>query len=70
MNLLILGTETFHMYCNVCNGTGQVMKVTNTILGRMQSTSICDNCSGTGKIVSNRPPGSIIPYLIIKLTGL
>ena len=36
------------------------MKVTNTILGRMQSTSICDNCSGTGKIVSNRPPGSDI----------
>ena len=34
------------------------MKVTNTILGRMQSTSICNNCSGTGKVVTNRPPGS------------
>ena len=24
--------------CHVCNGTGQVTKITNTILGRMQST--------------------------------
>ena len=44
--------------CRTCNGTGQVTKYTNTILGRMQSTSICDNCSGTGKIVINKPSGS------------
>ena len=44
--------------CRVCNGTGQVTKYTNTILGRMQSTSVCDNCSGTGKIVINKPSGS------------
>jgi|TARA_B100001093_G_scaffold27241_3_gene23884 molecular chaperone DnaJ len=44
--------------CRVCNGTGQVTSYTNTILGRMQSTSVCDNCSGTGKTVINRPVGS------------
>ena len=44
--------------CRTCNGTGQVTKYTNTILGRMQSTSVCDNCSGTGKIVINKPSGS------------
>ena len=44
--------------CRTCNGTGQVTKYTNTILGRMQSTSVCDNCSGTGKIVINKPLGS------------
>ncbi len=44
--------------CRTCGGSGQVTQITNTILGRMQSTTICSNCSGTGKIVSNRPPGS------------
>ena len=44
--------------CRTCNGTGQVTKYTNTILGRMQSTSVCDSCSGTGKIVINKPSGS------------
>ena len=44
--------------CRACGGSGQVTQVTNTILGRMQSTTICSNCSGTGKIVTNRPSGS------------
>ena len=26
--------------CTTCNGSGQVSRITNTILGRMQSTSI------------------------------
>ena len=44
--------------CRTCGGSGQVTQVTNTILGRMQSTTTCINCSGTGKIVTNRPSGS------------
>ena len=44
--------------CRVCNGSGQITQITNTILGRMQSTTTCNNCSGTGKVVSNKPPGS------------
>ncbi|WP_298152481.1 molecular chaperone DnaJ [Flavobacterium sp.] len=41
--------------CPTCNGSGQVMRVTNTILGRMQSASTCNTCGGTGQIVESKP---------------
>lgn len=41
--------------CSTCHGAGQVMKVTNTILGRMQTASTCHVCGGTGQIIDNRP---------------
>jgi len=44
--------------CGACKGRGQVMRVTNTILGRMQSASTCPKCNGSGQIISNRPAGS------------
>ena len=44
--------------CRTCEGKGQVMRVTNTILGRMQSASTCPKCNGSGQIISNRPVGS------------
>ena len=44
--------------CSQCGGSGQVTQITNTILGRMQSTTPCNVCSGTGKIVSRKAPGS------------
>ena len=44
--------------CSQCGGSGQVTQITNTILGRMQSTSTCNVCTGTGKIVSRKAPGS------------
>ena len=44
--------------CRTCEGKGQVMRVTNTILGRMQSASTCPKCNGGGQIISNRPAGS------------
>ena len=37
--------------CNVCNGTGQVRQVQNTILGQMQTTKTCTNCHGTGEVI-------------------
>lgn len=43
--------------CSTCGGNGQVMQVTNTVLGRMQQTSICPRCNGNGKIIGNRPSG-------------
>ncbi len=43
--------------CTTCRGNGQVTQITNTVLGRMQQTSICPQCSGSGKIIGNRPPG-------------
>mgnify|MGYP001238427614 FL=1 len=44
--------------CNVCNGSGQVNKITNTILGRMQTSAPCNSCGGFGQSINNRPPGS------------
>ena len=44
--------------CGTCKGRGQVMRVTNTILGRMQSASTCPKCNGSGQVISNRPSGS------------
>ena len=37
--------------CTVCNGTGQVKQVQNTILGQMQTTRTCSNCHGTGEVI-------------------
>lgn len=37
--------------CSVCNGTGQVRQVQNTILGQMQTTKTCNNCHGTGEVI-------------------
>jgi molecular chaperone DnaJ len=44
--------------CSTCKGTGQVMKIANTILGRMQTSSVCPSCNGNGKTLLNRPSGS------------
>ena len=41
--------------CTTCNGQGQVMRVTNTILGRMQSASTCPSCGGSGQILDKKP---------------
>ena len=40
--------------CSSCQGSGQVRKVVNTMLGQMVSTSTCPTCSGEGKIVNQR----------------
>ncbi len=40
--------------CTTCNGSGQVRKVVNTIMGQMVSTSTCPTCAGEGKIVKER----------------
>jgi molecular chaperone DnaJ len=37
--------------CGMCNGTGQVRQVQNTILGQMQTTRTCSNCHGTGEVI-------------------
>ena len=44
--------------CPHCGGTGQVTRVSNTILGQMQTQSTCPHCGGTGKIIENRPSGT------------
>ena len=52
--------------CGTCGGSGQVMRVTNTVLGRMQTASTCSACGGSGQSLVNRPPGSDVNGLIAK----
>ena len=40
--------------CSTCNGSGQVTRVQQTILGAMQTTSVCPNCGGEGKIIKDK----------------
>jgi molecular chaperone DnaJ len=40
--------------CGTCNGSGQVRRTVNTMLGQMVSTSTCPTCNGEGNIVSDR----------------
>jgi len=41
--------------CSTCNGQGQVLRVTNTILGRMQSATTCNVCGGSGQTIESKP---------------
>jgi molecular chaperone DnaJ len=45
---------TSYSTCSYCNGTGQVSRVTNTILGQMQTRSTCPYCGGEGKTISEK----------------
>jgi molecular chaperone DnaJ len=40
--------------CTTCRGTGAVTRVTNTILGRMQTQTVCPDCQGEGKIITHK----------------
>ncbi|HTO34819.1 MAG TPA: DnaJ C-terminal domain-containing protein, partial [Flavobacterium sp.] len=44
--------------CGTCNGSGQVTRVTNTILGRMQTSSPCPTCGGIGQVIGSKPSNS------------
>lgn len=52
--------------CTSCNGQGSVMRVTNTILGRMQTAATCPSCQGSGKTVDHRPKGADANGMITK----
>jgi len=52
--------------CPTCNGSGQQMRVTNTILGRMQTATTCTTCSGAGEIINRKPNGSDAQGLITR----
>ncbi|MBL7883704.1 MAG: molecular chaperone DnaJ [Bacteroidia bacterium] len=45
-----------HSTCSTCKGSGQVSRVTNTILGAMQTTSTCPACGGDGKTITDKCP--------------
>ena len=52
--------------CSTCNGQGSVTRITNTILGRMQTATTCPACKGAGKMVDHRPKGADANGMIIR----
>lgn len=52
--------------CSTCNGTGQVTRIANTILGQMQTSSPCNVCGGDGKMIDQKPEGANADGLIKK----
>lgn len=40
--------------CDTCRGSGVVTRVTNTILGQMQTQSTCPTCNGEGKVITKK----------------
>ncbi|MBG0860640.1 MAG: molecular chaperone DnaJ [Bacteroidales bacterium] len=42
--------------CTTCRGSGHVTRITNTMLGQMQTTSVCPTCGGEGKTISKKCP--------------
>ncbi|CAM1367133.1 Chaperone protein DnaJ [Tenacibaculum litoreum] len=52
--------------CSTCNGSGQQMRVTNTILGRMQTATTCSTCHGAGEMLDKKPSGADAQGMVIK----
>lgn len=40
--------------CSTCRGAGRVTRVTNTILGQMQTQSTCPTCHGEGQTITKK----------------
>jgi molecular chaperone DnaJ len=40
--------------CSTCRGSGHVTRLTNTMLGQMQTTSVCPACGGEGKTITKK----------------
>jgi molecular chaperone DnaJ len=57
VNKLVNADGVTYNTCKTCNGQGRVMRVTQTMLGAMQTQSTCHTCHGTGKIIDKKPNG-------------
>ena len=53
-----LADGTTYKTCTTCNGHGQVTRIQNTILGRMQTSAPCTTCGGTGQMIDGKPSGA------------
>lgn len=45
--------SSFHT-CKTCGGSGTIRRVTNTILGQMQTTGTCPTCNGEGTQITSK----------------
>ncbi len=66
VNRLVQANGVTFKTCSTCQGTGQVRKAVNTMLGQMVSTSTCPTCNGSGQILDQRPPGVDSSGLVAK----
>jgi len=57
VNRLVKAEGVTFKTCTTCQGSGQVRKVVNTMLGQMVSSSTCPTCDGSGQIIEKRPTG-------------
>ena len=58
VNRLVVDSSTTFKSCSACQGTGQVRKVMNTMLGQMMSSSTCPSCGGSGELVDSKGAGA------------
>ena len=58
INKLVNASGSSYDTCSTCGGNGSVRRVTNTILGQMQTTTTCPTCNGTGQSISKKAPGT------------
>ena len=54
---LVTASGVTYKTCSQCNGSGQIKKVMNTMIGQMMSTSTCNSCGGNGQMINQKPPG-------------
>lgn len=66
VNRLVQAEGVTYKKCTTCQGSGQVRKVVNTMLGQMVSASTCPTCNGAGQSIEKRPPGVDSSGLISK----
>jgi molecular chaperone DnaJ len=52
--------------CGTCKGAGQVTRIQNTILGRMQTSAPCSTCGGAGQSIDKRPDGADAQGLVVE----
>ena len=51
----VLADGVEYQDCSTCHGSGQVRRVSNTILGQMQTSSTCPSCHGSGVSITKKP---------------
>jgi molecular chaperone DnaJ len=61
----IIAPGTTYKACSTCNGSGQVTRITNTILGRMQTAAPCNICGGVGQMIDKKAVGTDAQGLIV-----
>ena len=62
----VQASGTTYRTCSGCNGSGQVTRIANTILGRMQTSSPCPTCGGVGEMIDKKPADADAQGLILQ----